>query len=59
MLAGGDLYEQEESFFQLVESRSEDFVESWVQTLNCPVIKVDGTKPLEENIAFIIKEITR
>ena len=59
MLAGGDLYEQEESFFQLVESRSEDFVESWVQTLNCPVIKVDGTKPLEENVAFIIKEITR
>lgn len=56
---GGDLYEQEEFFFHMVESRHEDYVENWVQTLNCPVIKVDGTKPVEENIALIIKQIRK
>lgn len=57
MLVGGDLYEQEEAFFQLVECRPEDYVENWVHTLNCSVIKVDGTKPIEKNIEFIIKQI--
>lgn len=57
MLIGGDLYGQEEAFFKFVESRQEDYVESWVQTLNCPVIKIDGTKPVYENVEFIIKQI--
>lgn len=54
MLPGGDLYEQEEEFFRLVESRAEHMVEEWVQPLGCPIIRVDGTKPIEENIDFII-----
>lgn len=29
MLFGGDLFEQEEKFFRLVESRNEDAVEEW------------------------------
>ncbi len=41
-----DLYKQEESFLQMVESRTEDYVENWLQTLDCPVIKIDGTKPI-------------
>lgn len=57
MLVGGDLYEQEEKFFKLVESRAENMVEEWIQNLNCPIIKIDGTKPIEENINFIIKQI--
>ena len=24
--------------------------EEWVQSLNCPIIRIDGTKPIEENI---------
>lgn len=57
MLAGGDLYEQEESFFRMAESRQEDYVEGWLETLDCPVIRVDGTKPVKENIERIIKLI--
>ena len=57
MLVGGDLYEQEESFFRLAESRREDYAESWVRTLSCPVIRVDGTKPVGENVEFIIRQI--
>lgn len=54
MLFGGDLFEQEEKFFRLVESRNEDTVEEWVKSLKCPVIRIDGTKPIDENTDFII-----
>ncbi len=57
MLLGGDLYEQEQHFFDLVKSRAEDTVEKWVQSLNCPIIRIDGTKPIEENINLIIEQI--
>ena len=57
MLPGGDLYEREEEFFDLVKSRTDNMVEDWVQTLDCPIIRIDGTKPVEENIKLIIKQI--
>ncbi len=57
MLPGGDLYESENRFFELVRSRSEDTVENWAGCLSCPVLRVDGTKPLEDNIAEILKHI--
>ena len=57
MMPGGDLYEQEEHFFDFVKSRAEDTVEKWVQSLNCPIIKIDGIKPIEENINLIIEQI--
>lgn len=34
MLFGGDLYEQEERFFDLVKSRAENAVEKWIQSSN-------------------------
>ena len=57
MLYGGDLYEQEENFFDLVKSRAENTVEEWVESLSCPVIRIDGTKSIEENVKFIIERI--
>ena len=57
MLPGGDLYEQEEKFFALVNSRPENTVEEWIQALKCPIIRIDGTKPIEENVAFIIEQV--
>lgn len=58
MLPNGDLYEQEKRFFDFVETRSENTVEEWVNTINCPIIRVDGTKPIEENISCIIEQIS-
>ncbi len=55
---GGDLYDREERFFAFAAARAENFVEAWAQTLSCPVIRADGTRPVEENINFIIKEIS-
>lgn len=54
MLAGGDLYEREEKFFRFVESRAENEVEEWVKTLQCMVIRLDGIKPINDNLDFIL-----
>ena len=56
MLTGGDLFEQEKRFFDFVKSRPENTVEEWIQSLKCPVIRIDGTKSIEENVAFIIEQ---
>ena len=57
MLPGGDLYRQEASFLDFVASRPEDSVLKWLEPLSCPVIRVDGTKPVEENAAFIVRRL--
>lgn len=57
MLPGGDLHEHEEKFFHFVESRAENTVKEWGQSLRFPVIRVDGTRPIEENLALIITRI--
>ncbi len=57
MLLGGDLYEQEERFFDFVKSRAENTVEQWIQSLECPIIRIDGTKPIDENINLVIEQI--
>lgn len=57
MLLGGDLYEQEEKFFDFVKAREETSVEEWVRSLKCPVIRVDGTRPIDENINLIVERI--
>ncbi len=50
---GGDLAERENAWFSLVESRPEDYVETWLKSVICPVIRVDGTRPIEENVAHL------
>lgn len=58
MLPGGDLYETEEKFFDLVVSRSEDTVEKWLQHLNWSrYTGVDGTKNIEDNIDYIVSRM--
>ncbi len=57
MLPGGDLYTREEQFFAFAQARAENLVEEWLRTIRCPVIPVDGIKPVEENIAFILAQL--
>ena len=54
MLPGGDLYEQEEGFFRMAQGREEAYVEGWVQSLRCPVLRVDGTRPVLENLEYLL-----
>lgn len=53
---GGDMYEQELKFYDFVASRSLTPMEQWAKTLTCPVVHVDGTKPIEELIRYILRK---
>lgn len=59
MLPGGDLYEREAQFFDLVKSRTDDSAEKWVRGLRCPVIRLDGTGPIPENVELVIRQMQR
>ena len=53
VLLGGDMYEQEEKFFAYVEKRTPEKIENWLKTISHKVIRLDGTKPIQENVALI------
>ena len=57
ILPGGDLYEKEAAWFSLTDSRAEDYVTEWLETVRCPVIRIDGTLPAEENIGYIVSAL--
>ncbi len=54
-LPGGDLYESEKAFYDLISARPEDYATRWLDTLEIPVLQVDGTKPVEENISLMVE----
>lgn len=54
VLTGGDMYEQQKEFRRVVADREENSLEECAAKLPCPVIVLDGTMPVEENIEIII-----
>lgn len=57
ILPDGDLYEKEKRFFDMVGQRSEQDVEDWLNTVNIPIIRVDGTMPIAYNTEEIIRKL--
>ncbi len=57
ILPGGDLYEKEQRFFDMVALRTEQEIEEWMASIECHVIRVDGTKPVAENVKLIIEKL--
>ena len=57
ILPGGDLYDQEAAWFLLTDSRPEDYTVRWLETVDCPVIRVDGTLPVQQNIEYLISAL--
>lgn len=54
ILADGDLAEKENAWFSLVNSRPENYVTEWLETVTCPIIRIDGTLPIEENVDYLL-----
>ena len=54
VLPGGDLYEQEQAWYALTDSRPDDYVTRWLDMVRCPVIRIDGTLPVEENLSKLL-----
>ena len=58
ILPGGDLYDKEEAWFSLTDSRLEDYTAQWLETVNCPVIRINGTLPVQQNVDYIVSAIS-
>ena len=54
VLPGGDLYEKEQNWYALTDSRPDDYVEQWLSAVSCPIIRIDGTLPVEENLSRLM-----
>lgn len=53
---GGDLFEQEQKFYDFVAARSFDRMERWEKTLPCPVVAVENAGPLEETMEKLLTQ---
>jgi hypothetical protein len=54
ILPGGDLHDLERKWFSLTDSRPDTYVTDWLKTVNCPVIRINGTLPVENNLDYIV-----
>lgn len=52
----GDMWKQHIEFLEFVKTQSSDRITQWKRKLKCPVITIDTTKPISENIKLIVKE---
>ena len=53
----GDLADKENSWFSVVNRRPENFVTEWLERVACPVIRIDGTAPVEENVDYLLRKL--
>ena len=54
---GGDYYEQTKSFHDFCASRDENLVNDWLSTICCPIVRVDGTLPISDNVNQLAKKL--
>ena len=59
MLPGGELYESEKRFYDLIAARPEDYAVRWLAAVDIPVLRVDGMRPVGENIPLITDWLRR
>lgn len=50
---GGDMYQLEKNFLEFVKSRTITSIEKWSETINCPIVHVDGLRDIAENVSLI------
>ncbi len=53
----GYYYEQVKSFHDFCASRDETLVNDWISTICFPIIKVDGTLPIYDNVKLITENL--
>ncbi len=56
VLPGGDMYLQEQHFYDKIASCTMEAADTWLESLNLPVIYIDGTAPAADNavICFVL-----
>lgn len=54
VLPGGDMYEQEESFFAFAAKRTPDKIEKWCEKIECPILRLDSTASTNSLVNHIV-----
>lgn len=54
VMFGGDMYEQQREFREIIGSRSNQRVEESANRMQCKKVKLNGTKSIDENVGIII-----
>ncbi len=57
VLSGGDMFYQQIEFLRVVADKNIESVKKHISKLACPVIMIDGTLSLEQNIGIIKKHL--
>lgn len=57
VLEGGDMYEQQREFRKVVENRDIKTVEECAKKFTCPVIVLDGTLPVNQNLERVVSVV--
>ena len=50
VMLGGDMYEQQKEFREIIANRSSQLVEESANKIQCRKVKLDGTKSIDENL---------
>ena len=59
MLPGGELYEQERRFFDMVQKRTDEPILQWLSSMRIPVIRMNGLLPVEENLQRLLAQLPK
>ena len=59
VLPGGDMYMQQMEFRNVVKNRDSKAVEERAKRYSCPVVMLDGTLPVMENVKKMIDNLNR
>ena len=51
---GGDLYNKEQQYYRLVETRKETIAEEWADSLQIPIIRLNGENKIEDNMSIVM-----
>lgn len=55
VMPGGDMYEQQKQFRDMIGSRTTEKVEESAKKLHCKKVRLDGTKSIDENVGAIVR----
>ncbi len=53
VLEGGDMYESQKQFYDMVASRSAEDIKQQAYSLSCPVLEINATLPVKEILGLI------
>ena len=54
MQPGGDLFEREQRFFDLVQNRTDEPILKWIDSMEIPMIRIDGLRSVAENLEQVV-----